>query len=220
MTLESRATIRDVVRFLVRIGSGLCFAALFVPAPALAQPATTTGRPRVTWIQPARPGDATGSAGSPDPMGELALEPLRLSLFGQHALVPTGQCGDQEAETRTAATGGLRRMAAFGTNLLGGSSWRSPRLSLFGFSRMGCALDAAAGVGMTFTVPLQKNVAFTLSGGALYLPVTNPGLSNPAGAPVRSGTVRAGVVFRRPNGGSFNVGVDTLIRGFTFGGSF
>lgn len=167
------------------------------PAPTLTQGLPPAQGPSI--------GDAAGTAG--DPVGRLAFEPLRLSLMGSQPLVPTNQCGDSFATARTTGDNQLR-MGTFGTNLLGGSSPRSPRLSLFGFSRFGCPLDGAVGTGLTFTVPLSPKVFFALSGGAIYLPAT--------GAATVMG--RADLVFPQKSGRSFNVGIGT--RGVSFGGIF
>ena len=202
-----------------RLGVAVGLLCLLATSSALAQPVMSTGRPPVTWIGFRSASDTTGGDGRVDEMGELAFEPLRLSLLGRQALTPSSGCLDQLADTRT-GTGGFRLMAAFGSNLLGGSSWKAPRLSLYGFSRMGCPLDAVVGTGATLTLPLEKNVAFALSGGAIYLPATNPGTSNPAGAAVDVATLRAGIVVRGSDGNSFNFGVDSLVRGVTFGGMF
>ncbi len=194
----------------------LAFLTVFLVASSAYGQGVTTSRPQITWIGLGRQGDASGSSGDIDRMGELALEPLRLSLMGNHPLTPVGGCGDGMAEAWTGAST-LPAMRAFGTNLLGGgSSWKTPRLSLFGFSRVGCALDSAVGGAATFTVPLKPDVAFVLSAGAIYLPQAPPSTIQPN----KSSTVRAGIVIRRANGTSFNVGIDTLVRGVSFGGIF
>lgn len=172
-------------------------------------PVLSTGLPPITWFHPRTTGDSASVAS--DAMGAFAFEPLRLSLLGEHALVPTNQCGDQFVDARVGGSP-LLRMGTFGANLVGGSSLRSPRLSLFGFSRMGCALDGAAGAGFTFTLPITRQVAFATSAGAILVP------GAPAGSERSSGGVRMGVVFRGSSGRSFNVGIGN--RGMTFGGRF
>lgn len=174
----------------------------------------SVGRPSVAW-RTLGSGDASGS-GAADSTGALAVEPLRLELFGRHA-TPTHGCGDQMAEAATGMST-MRSMTLTGFSIGGASSWRTPRLSLFGFSRFGCVLDAAVGAGVTFTVPVHREIFLSLSGGALYLPATSPGISNGAGGPASSASVHVDVVLRRPDGNAFTVGVATATRGLTFGG--
>ena len=191
--------------------------ALATAAPARAQVAPASpGRPQVTWLVLGRGGDTRNGAADRS-MQELALEPLRLSLLGRHAVMPADECAGLSSGGKS-SYGGLRAMRTVAVNLLDGPSWRSPRLTLFGFSRLGCPLDAAVGGGAALTVPIRPSVSFVLSGGAIYLPATKPGVDNPTGGPAKS--VRADVVFRRPEGRSFNLGVDTLLRGVSFGGVF
>lgn len=177
-------------------------------APAHADPpASSTGLPRITQASIGL-GDARGSAGVLD---AATVEPLRLTLLGEHALTPTSQCGDAFVDAR-AGRSALLQTRAFGGNLLGGTSWRSPRLSLFGFSRAGCAFDGSVGSGIALTLPLTKTVSIMVSGGAIYLPNPLPGTTNRT----VSGAGRIDVVFRRDGGRSFNVGIGN--RGMSFGG--
>jgi hypothetical protein len=195
-TGEMRALGVSALAFMLAVGS-----------TARAEPVSTS-RPVVQWVGLDRPGDTTGSDGHGDPIGELALEPLRLSLLGEHVPLPTSisDCRDG-ASVAGSFTGGpiMAGHRAFATNLLRPTSWRTPRLTLFGFSRIGCARDSAAGGGLTFTLPVRKDVFFVASGGAIYLPHAGPG-----GRPVSSTRLGADVVLRRSDGRSYSVGVGTF----------
>lgn len=198
---------------------------VLAPAPCLAQsittaPVTGQGLPPVTWIGLGRPGDASGAARG-DRIAELAIEPLRLSLLGSHPTVPLdamSPCRDQVADVRSGSPpAGF--MATYAMNLLGApGSWRMPRLTLFGFSRVGCTLDGAAGGGASFIVPFRQDIFFVASAGAIHLPATGA-----QALPASNTSARADVVFRRPDGRSLSVGLGALqhgLRGLSFGGAF
>jgi hypothetical protein len=195
-----------------------CVSGTTSTARAQTQPVMTS-RPTVTWIGFGRPGDTSGSSGHADRMGELAIEPLRLTLFGSHPPMPfnTPGCSDQLAEMRT-GSGGSPILKTFATNLIGGpsSSWKTPRLTLFGFSRTGCTFDGAAGGGASFIVPIRNDIFFAAGGGAIFLPATS------TGSPSGSTAIRADVVFARPGGHSFSIGVGSSkgMSGVNFGGVF
>ena len=195
----------SVMRLLARTAAAVAGLVLMAPAPCFAQSMMPT-RPPVTWIGLGRAGDAAGRAGNIDHVGELALEPLRLSLLGNHPWTPLDAmsgCRDQLADVRSgSAPAGF--MTTYAMNLLGGPglSWKMPRLTLFGFSRGGCALDGAAGGGATFIVPIRQDIFFVASAGAIYLPATGPTV-----APAHSTSARGDVVFRRPDGRSFSLGI-------------
>lgn len=162
-------------------------------------------------VAPLVPGAGQDAALQPDARDALALEPLRLSLLARHVPHRFGEpgCTDQ-LEASGTATGQpgfpLMGAAALGIPVFGRrASWRTPRLTLSGFSRGGCAYDAAVGGGATLTIPLTKTVFFAWGGGAIYLPKAGPG-----GAAVYEGSVRADVVFQRPGGGAFMVGVGAI----------
>lgn len=170
---------------------------------------SSLGPPRVRWI--GAQGDANGAAGAQGAAGSL-FEPLRLALFGDAPPVAGAQgvrC-DENVEatgTATAATGGFARSYAAAVRL-------GPRLSLVGFSRGGCALDAAGAVGLVHVMPLRKDVFLATSAGALLAPHQS------AGAPITRMQLRTDVVFTRSGGRSFRVGIGTggRVTGLTFGG--
>ena len=208
---------------------GLFVGLFLAPVPCRAQSMATgplaswgtgQGRPPVSWIGLGRPGDASGAVRG-DPIGELAIEPLRLSLLGNHPTMPLdamSPCRDSLADVQSgrAPTSFMRTYAM---NLLAGpgSSWKLPRLTLFGFSRFGCTLDGAAGAGASFTVPIRQDVFFVASAGAIYLPATGA-----QALPEKSTSARADIVFRQPDGRSLSVGLGTLkgLAGVSMGGVF
>jgi hypothetical protein len=202
-TLELRTpVVREAIRTLA------VMTALAMPAHAFAaDPIVSTGLPPVQWVGLGRAGDSTGSAGNADGTSALALEPLRLDLLRYQPLMPSAECAASAQAESLAGGSALRPMATLGTNLsrFGPARW-APRLTLFGFSRFGCALDAAAGGGATFTMPVRKDTLFVLSGGAIYLPQVRE----------HKTTVRGDLVFSRANGRSFNIGVGS--HGVSFGG--
>ncbi|MBX3225934.1 MAG: hypothetical protein KIT84_29840 [Labilithrix sp.] len=159
-------------------------------------------------VAPLVPGASQDASLRPDARDAFALEPLRLDLlssFVPHRLNEPG-CSDH-VEAAGTATGGpgfpLMTAAAIGIPLFGRrSSWKTPRLTLFGMSRGGCAIDAAAGGGATITIPITRTTFFAWGGGAIYLPRAGPG-----GAPIQHRTVRADLVFQQPSGRSYTVGI-------------
>lgn len=145
----------------------------------------------------------------------ILFEPLRLGLVsdvGSRAATEPG-CSD-----RVETTGGLTAMGP-GTPM---QFTRvvplpfAPRLTLVGFSRAGCPIDALIAGGLTYVVPLRPSVFFVTSIGALAQP--------PYGHRPLTVTpqVRADVVFDRGEGRSWNIGVRSNKSGpsLTFGGIF
>jgi hypothetical protein len=177
-------------------------------AQVVALPVVTplVGPPQVAWLGPA--GDASGASGSAL-TPSFVLEPLRMALTG--TAVPTGRfepgCGEHVEATGTATAGvpGFAMQHATSLQLV-------PKLTLFGFSRGGCAIDAGVGGGVAYATLLRKDIWLVASAGILHLPHAGPG-----GASITRFDVRADVVFARPKGRSYTVGVGT--RGVTFGGT-
>jgi hypothetical protein len=155
-----------------------------------------TGPPKLTWLGPPR-GDATGSGAGFDPH----IEPLRLGLFDD--IPPSGD----------PSCGHVPQFAYYNTTL-----HLVPRLTLAGFSRVGCMMDGAAGVGLVYAVPVRKNIDLALSLGRLWGPH-----SGPNGTAVSSTRASADIVFRREGGRSLSVGISassTGSPGMRFGGVF
>jgi hypothetical protein len=218
MSATARAT-NAGMRMLAPAAAGLCLMTLTATAYAQPQAQPITSRPQMTWIGLGRPGDNSGSTGRVDRIGELALEPLRLALLAPFVPGPPNDAGCMGSSEHGSITGGsgLPSQHLFGTNLLGApASWRTPRLTLFGFSRGGCPFDRAAGGGVTLVLPIRQDIFFVASGGAIYLPTTATGAS------ASSSQVRGDIVFSRSGGRSFSVGVGTTRGGpsMTFAGVF
>jgi hypothetical protein len=182
-------------------------AAATAHAQSLPMVAPVYGPPRVTWIGP--PGDATGAAAPP----QLVLEPIRSDLIGmtRPAHREPG-CAEAAPSTgsATAATSGHPLQHVVALELV-------PRLTLFGFSRAGCALESSAGAALVYAAPIRRNIFLTGSAGILHLPHNGPGGSN-----VRHWQLRGDVVFVRPEGRSYSVGVGVsgARTTLTFGGIF
>jgi hypothetical protein len=169
-------------------------------APGVPIVTPLVGPPTVSWLGPP-PGDATGGPGY-DPY----LEPLRLGLLED--VPPSGDPScRQTPEAMTASAPNVPTY--YGTTLR-----LVPRLTLAGFSRVGCVMDGAVGGGLVYALPVRRNIDLALSAGYLFAPHAGPN-----GTPVSSGAhVRADLVFKRADGRSFNLGIRN--RHLTFGGIF
>jgi hypothetical protein len=168
------------------------------------------GPPRVTWLAtPGVPGDSNGASGD-SRVPAFVLDPIRLALLGTavpHSGNVAGGCGDSIESTGivTAGASGFALQHAAAIQLV-------PRLTLSGFARGGCAIDAAMGGALVYATPLAKNIFLVGSAGILHLPHAGPG-----GASITRADIRADVVFARPGGRSYAVGIGT--RGISFGGT-
>jgi hypothetical protein len=188
-----------------------------IPTPASAVPVTAAGvpmmgplvgPPTVTWLF--TQGDANGGRGDTLGPGSIIFEPIRLALLGSAVPGAAGdpECRDSGAESAGTATAGVPRFAsqhAAAFQLV-------PKLTLLGFSRGGCQRDAAAGGALVYATPIRKDIWFVASAGILHLPHAGAG-----GAPVTNGQARMDLMFARPKGRSYAVGIGT--RGVTFGGT-
>jgi hypothetical protein len=178
------------------------------PAHAQSTPMVgpTLGPPRVTWLF--GQGDANGGRGDTLGPGSIIFEPIRLSLL---ALAPPVGAADpacagsvESTGTATAGVPGFAMQHAAAVQMI-------PKLTLYGFSRGGCQLDAAAGGALVYATPIRKDIWFVASAGILHLPHAA------AGRPVTTGQARMDLLFARPKGHSYSVGIGT--RGITFGGT-
>lgn len=131
----------------------------------------------------------------------ILFEPLRLGLMSE---VPS------QAMTEPGCSGHVETTYQLSFPV-------ARRLTLVGFSRAACPIDAAIGGGLTYVVPLRPSVFFVASGGILVQPPYGP----------RPLTIipqaRADVVFDRGQGRSWSVGVKTNRQSgpsLTFGGVF
>jgi hypothetical protein len=179
-------------------------------APPPTSPAAVPGPPPVKWFDPFHVGDAFGSRGDDRSTSYPIFEPLRLSLLGPSVPGPSlnGPCADSlsSAGAVTAATPGFTPQYASAIRLV-------PRLTLYGFSRAGCALDAAVGGGAVYAAPvIDKKLWLVGSAGYILLPT-------PAGGrPTTGSAASVDAVLLRPDDKSVRFGVGT--RGVTVGGTF
>lgn len=190
------------------LGAGAAVVLTLGSADAQAQ----IGPPPVRWI--GAPGDASGSTGSTAPSSQAILfEPLRLGLLGDVAPMSAGEpgCADrvEAAGNATASSSGAPMQSLAARTL-------APRLTLFGMSRAGCAIDAGMGGGLVYVVPLRPSVFFVAGFGTLVQP---PYGARPAIVHTQG---RADVVFDRGQGRSWSFGLKTTARtaGVSFGGIF
>lgn len=190
------------------LAAGAAIVLAFVTGDAHAQ----VGPPPVRWL--GAPGDASGSPPSGAPSSQAILfEPLRLGLLGDAHPVWQSEpgCSDHLEATgnATASSAGAPMQLLYARTLL-------RRLTLFGMSRGGCAVDAGAGGGLVYVVPLRPQVFFVAGFGTFVQPPygNRPAMVHSQG--------RADVVFDRGDGRSWSVGLRTTGRaaGLSFGGIF
>lgn len=174
--------------------------------------ATTSSLASAQAVRPLIP-ITTDTLTLPDARDANALKPLWLGMlssavphsFGTPGCEPSGRVtGMNPIPNHTLAANGLHLPA-------------NMRLTLFGFSRDGCAYDAAGGAGLALTIPVKKNVMFMWGGGAIYLPHGGPNGDH------RTETeIRAGVVWTTKSGRSYNVGISAVSGSprVSFGGVF
>lgn len=165
--------------------------------------------PPVQIIQnPLRSGDTT----TPPPglPLDVAMMPLRIGLLGDtwlKARVFPGCEADVEAGTNSQNGFALQRTAAM--RLV-------PRLTLVGFSRAGCQVDAALGGGLVYSALIKKDFWFVGGVGVLGLPHAAP-----AGTTMWKGEIRADLMFRESPSRMWNLGLRSTgggVTGLSFGG--
>ncbi|AKV04437.1 hypothetical protein AKJ09_11100 [Labilithrix luteola] len=153
----------------------------------------------IAWLDPHAGGDA--AQGGQGDVNQGALDAIRLGLYAQAPVL-----GGMFAECRSAGpsieqTAGIRLV---------------PQLTLYGFSRSGCAIDQAVGGALVFTLPVSRTVSLSLSASQLYVP------NAVLGVPKNQTQIRADATFALPEKRSLSLGVSTG-RGsprVTFGGVF
>jgi hypothetical protein len=151
-------------------------------------------------------GEPTGDPNALDPFS--AFTPARLSLVSD--LIPVGpllgnDCGEQSDASGNSFHGFPVQRYTF--------LQLTPHLVLHGFSNGGCALDSGIGGGVTYTVPLKKDMWLVASAGAYAIPGRGPTL------PTRKrGDAGLDLVMRPAPDRTLSVGLGR--RGVRFGGSF
>jgi hypothetical protein len=184
-------------------------ALLALSGPARAQP---TAAPLVPIVTPLRGDDLFANPnGLPT---TSAFAPLRLSL--------TGGIFSQAS----AFSGCDARSDASGNSLNGFAVQRytflrlTPELVLHGFSVAGCAVDSGMGGGLSYSLPLRKNLWLVSSAGFYGMPA--PGGGMPA---VVTSAARVDVVKQLAWGRTLSVGLGArlgsgVFNALHFGGSF
>jgi hypothetical protein len=147
--------------------------------------------------------------GEPSAQGFTAVPalvslPLQLSLMGSAFPAMSGLMGE-DCQAAAEASG----------NTIGGFSVQhaaylplTPRLTLHGFSQLGCALDSRAGGGATYLLPLDENLALVGSGGFSIQP------SLPSAARIKA-DARVDLLMDRSAAHPFAIGVDLGRKGFS-----
>jgi hypothetical protein len=133
--------------------------------------------------------------------------PLRWSVMaGAPWSGPMFSPCEEQAVSRGNAT------QAFGANPYF-SAWKlAPSLYLVGFARHGCPIDAGAGGGLVYAVPLPSNLFLTASTGLYHLP------RNGASRPVTMGDARLDLGWQPAPGRTVTLGIG--LRGVSVGSSF
>jgi len=148
-------------------------------------------------------GEPTGPGGSLAP--PIAVLPLRLSLFGDvfpyGHLMPGDACGASEVAAGNSFAGfAVQRQAYLPL---------ASRFTFHAFSRAGCALDAVGGAGLTYALPLPKDMWLVASAGMTTQQVSS-------GRSVLRNDARLDFVIDGSSKRPFAVGIGR--RGLTFSG--
>jgi hypothetical protein len=171
--------------------------------------------------EPSAPGTAAAPVSVPLrflPFGEpttanslaptLAVLPLRLSLLGDAYSVAGAIPGDPcHQGALVAANPGAWVFPWQQATYVA----LTPHLVLHGFSRLGCPLDAGAGTGVTYSIPLPKNLWLVASAGAFG----QPGYPGPTRV---RGDARLDLMMRPNADHAYAVGIGR--RGITFTGTW
>ena len=169
--------------------------------------------------------DAAGPPAPTFPAGSLTA-PLRLALQG--GMIPIGGafggCASRE-EPSGNSVGGIPLALQRELHL-------TPALTLAGFSRLGCPLDATAGVVLSLAVPIRRSIALVFSLGVIAAPALLPlfgptprilAKSVTGGDSPATIAARADVVWKTKGGRVFHVGVGSIghgNNGVSFGSGF
>ncbi len=198
------STFRSVV---VRsaLHAGLVLHVASASAQSTAPSPGTALLPLLTPLRLRSPGEPTATGGTAAP--SFVALPIELSLLGTVFPVLNGQLGQdctQQAEASGNQVQGFAMQRAVILPL-------APRLSLHGFSRGGCALDAGLGGAASYTLPLSDRLWLVSSVGLFAQPVL------PSSSRVTT-DARVDLMMNPSSSHPFSIGVGTRQRGFTFTG--
>ena len=192
----------------INLASAVVAGLVSLSTAARAQP---TAAPLVPIVTPLRADDLFANQNGPTVAAVFA--PLRLSLTGGLFSQANAFSG---CDSRTDASGN----SVNGFAVQHYSFLRlTPGLVLHGFSMAGCAVDAGMGGGLSYAVPLRKNLWLVPSAGFYALPYASGG-----SAPVTA-AARVDLVKQLAWGRTLSVGLGTRtgsgqFNALHFGGSF
>ncbi len=152
--------------------------------------------------------------GEPTAQGATALPalvslPLQLSLMGSVFPATPGLMGE---DCRAAAEASGNTVQGFSTQHATYLPL-TPRLTLHGFSRLGCAIDSGAGGGATYVLPLDADLALVGSAGLFVEP------SLPSATRMKA-DARVDLLMDRSTTHPFAIGVDLRRQGFSVTGAW
>lgn len=152
--------------------------------------------------------------GEPTAQGVIALPalvtlPLQLSLMGSVFPTTPGLMGE---DCRVAAEASGNTIQGFSTQHAAYLPL-TPRLTLHGFSKLGCSTDSGVGGGATYLLPLDKDLALVGSAGLFVQP------SLPS-APRMKAAARVDLLMDRSTAHPFAIGVDLRRQGFSVTGAW
>ena len=172
------------------------------PSPAMAMLPLLA--PRRLSLSPNEP---TSSASSLAPA--LVSLPLKLSLMGS---VLPAMPGVMSEDCRAAAEASGNTIWGFSTQHAAFVTV-APRLTLHGFSQVGCAGDSGLGTAVTYTLPIDKNLALVGSAGLFVQP------DLPSTRRMKT-DARMDLLMNRASGHPFAIGVDLRRQGFSLTGAW
>lgn len=182
-----------------RLSASVFFGAALLSFGAGAQ--SVASSPGVALFPPSGSTSVWQSFGEPTSLGGLPAAafvtlPLRLSLLGTVFPSTAGVLGEDCASSAEASGNSSSGFPVQHT----ASIALVPSLTLHGFSRLGCSLDAAIGGALSYAVPLRSNLSLDLSAGILSQP------QSLTGTRVRT-EARVDLVALPRAGNAFSIGV-------------
>ncbi len=153
------------------------------------------------------PNEPTYQGGSLTPA--LVSLPLKLALMGTVFPATPGIMGE---DCRASAEASGNTIWGFSTQHAAFVAL-TPRLALHGFSQLGCALDSGMGGAITYTLPLDANLALVGSAGLFVQP------DLPSAGRMKT-DARVDLLMNRASGHPFAIGVDLRRQGFSLTGAW